>query len=917
MSILSPSRAITIFVSYANTCPKDSAWFNKFDKHLSLLFPLYPTLQYYDSRPSDKSPTTQLIEARLNQADLIILLISVDFFASKQYEMQRALALKDAEKAYVVPVLLRPTNWNVTPLSQYRPLPSDGRPVSRWPNSDAAFTDIVQEIHKIIEKIASQESRSAQSSPQSILLYDPPNAYDNLFTDREYILNAISSFFTSARTGRTALLALSGLGGVGKTSIAKEYCDTCATKYQDILWFNASSRMMLSTYAHTLADQLSLPAAVRENEAQFFAAVKQWLQERPRWLLVLDQIQDITLVDLIVPRSSSGHVLLTTRIYNTGKRAFALFVPSMDTDAGALFLLRRTQTLSAQAPLEQASEEVIEQAREIARALDGFPLALDQAGAYLQESGGGLASYLTLYKQQGAYLLSKGGQAEDNQYAAVTEILAPTLDALQNTPEMELLHLLSFLHPDVILEGLLVKGARALHEPLRSLVANPLALHEALGKLHNSCLVRYRANGTVLQIQRIIQDVLIARLTTEQQIHWAKQAVRLVNHAFPEVRFDTRAVCERYLPQAEHCAMLISNFHLTLKEGTQFLERLGFFCLQRASYGDAERYLLQALHLYERRRSANTLNIAQALNSLGLLYHQQARYKEAEERHQQALELRERVRGPDDPKTVESLHNLAMIYGDLGKYREAERLYRRVLSLEERTKGPDHPDVADTLNELGLTYTQQGRVVEAETAYRRAFTIYEHSRDANHPDLTYPLDGLGTLAEQQGDYQQAERLYQQAFAICKQAFGEIHPETAHSINKLAGIAASQNDYERAEILYQQALSIYEQKLGPRHPDVALVLNDWGLQAAKQRQYEKAREFYERALSIYELALGPEHPDVASVLNNLGQLSYETGDKERAKTFLQRSLAIREKAFNATHPAIAQSLSNLANLQNNE
>ncbi len=815
----------------------------------------------------------------------------------------------------MIAVQLRPTDWDISPLSQYRPLPSDERPISLWSDRDAAFTDVVQGIRRVVEEIDAQETKRAQSTPRPILLYDPPNAYDTLFTDRETILATISSFFTSARIGRTAILALSGLGGVGKTSIAKEYCDQSSDAYQHILWLHASSRTMLSTYMSILVDRLSLPNAVREDEQQFFVAVRQWLQEQPGWLLVLDHIKDMTLVDLIVPPYSSGHVLLTTRTQSTRKRAFALLVPSMSVDAGALFLLRRIQILPAQAPLGQAPEKAVHQAREIARAMDGFPFALDQAGAYLEERGGDLASYLTLYKSQRAYLLSVRGQTGDNNYTSVTGIFAPTFNALKNTPNMDLLYLLAFLQPDVIPEGLLTNGAQELHEPLRSIVANPLALHEALGELRHSSLVHYQTGSTVLQIQRIVQEVLIDQLTIEQQHDWAQQVVRLINRAFPEVRFGTWPTCELFLPQAEHCATLIAQFHLTLKEGALLLERLGFFCSQRASYVEAERYLTQALHLYERHQRADVLNMAQTLNSLGLLYRQQARYKEAEALHRHALKLRKRVLGHDKPKMIESEHNLAMIYGDLGKYQKAESLYLHVLSIEERTKGPNHPDVADTLNELGLTYTQQGRFVEAETAYRRALTIYEHCRDINHPDLTYPLDGLGSLAEQRGNYQQAAVLYQQTLAICMHTFGEMHPETAHSINRLAGIAALQGHYQHAEILYQQALTISEQTLGLSHPDVALVLNDQALLATKQEQYQKAEPLYKHALGIYELVLGPEHPAVASVLNNLGQLFHMMGDKEHAEKLLRQALAIREKVLDTTHPSIAESLSNLADLQN--
>ena len=68
-------------------------------------------------------------------------------------------------------------------------------------------------------------------------------------------------------------------------------------------------------------------------------------------------------------------------------------------------------------------------------------------------------------------------------------------------------------------------------------------------------------------MHRIVQDVLIDTLTLKEQRRWAQLAVRLVNHVFPEVGFDTRDDCQRYLPHAEHCATLIRDYKLTLKEG--------------------------------------------------------------------------------------------------------------------------------------------------------------------------------------------------------------------------------------------------------------------------------------------------------------------------------------------------------------
>jgi tetratricopeptide (TPR) repeat protein len=923
MSTLSRFEGREIFISYNRPAKRDTNLFQGLMNHLAPLKNEYPDLKWGNSNKIEAGKDiNRSLEDYLNTADIIVLLLSSDYLASPdcyEREMQPTLTRHHAGNVHMILVLLRPIDKKSALLAPYHLLPSNGVPLSRWSDRDEAFVEITTEIRLAVDELMKTATRHSHADPRRTFASTPFYGANDFFTDREAVLAKIASSFAAAQKQNTPILALNGLPGIGKTQIAQAYVyyPHASRIYQKMLWLNASSRALLSKDVSIYATLFSL--SEEKDEKLLFITFKQWLQEEQGWLLVLDSLEDIDLIDLVIPSYSKGHVLLTTRKQATGRYAFPITVTSMDTDAGALFLLRRAKILWHQDSLEQAPPATVSKARAIAQALNEFPLALEQAGAYIEETGCSLTTYLSLYQEQRTRIFSEQGQLADDDHQSVIGTFDLVFQQVAQTSaaSLDLLHLLAFLHPDAIFDELFTNGAPVLPGTLRTLVADSQKLLQTFAVLLNFSLISWSAERTLLQMHRIVQDVLIDTLTMRQQRRWAQLAVRLVNHVFPEVSFDTWSDCQRYLPHAQQCAILITKYQLSLKEGALLLERLGSFCSQSASYEDAERYLLQALHLYERYWSTNTLDRTQALNSLGLLYHQQARYKEAEACHQLALEMRERVQGPDDPKTTESLHNLAMIYGDMGKYQKAEYLYLRVLSLEERTEGSDRTDVADTLNELGLTYTQQGRFAEAKTAYQRAFTIFEHSRNINHPDLTYPLDGLGVLAEQQGDYQQAERLYQQAFAICKRAFGEKHPETAHSINKLAGIAVLQNDYDRAEILYQQALGIYEQKLGPRHPDVALVLNDWGLLATKQRHYQKAREFYERALSIYELVLGPEHPDVASVLNNLGLLSYEMGNKERAKKLLQRSLAIREKTFDPTHPSIAESLRNLAKVQNDE
>jgi tetratricopeptide (TPR) repeat protein len=918
MPVLSPSRTITIFLSYDITSSEDSEMFDQLSRHLSLLRRQYPAHEWYDSNPSAGSEIDQVVAARLNIADLIILLVSADFFASDRcynLEMRIALDRAAAGTARLVVVCLRPSEWNFTPLGHYKALPSNGNPISLFRHRESAFNEIAQEIRQIIEELASQEAPHATSAPPHASIRHLPYDGNDFFTNRADVLAALSSSFDSARPHRTSIVALSGLGGIGKTQVALEYTLSSLGRQQDILWINASSRAALNAQLSSIAGHLMIPQKDREDEQRLFAAFKLWLQNRQNWLLVLDQIEEMTLVDLIVPRYSDGQVLLTTRKQATGRRGNIISIASMDTDASILLLLHRAKILPAQATLDQAPAHIVRDATAIVEELRGFPLALDQAGAYIEEKGCSLATYLTLYREQQVTLLSERGRLADDHHESVmhTLMLAIKEVAAKNAANLELLRLLAFLHPDAIPEGMLTNGAQELSEPLRTLVTDTLAFYQALDDLRSYSLIQKGADRSILVIHRIVQDVLIAMLPAAQQRHQARLAVRVVNCAFPNVSFESWADCERYLPQAQRCAALISKYRLTLKEGALLMERLGVYCTRRASYTEAETYLLQSLRLYERHLHMDSPDAAQTLNSLGLLYYRQMRYQEAEEYHQRALKLRERVLGTEHPKTAESLHNLAMVYGELENYQQAEQLYQRALAIEEHAKGPGHPDIAITLNNLGLIYSQQGHYAQAETAYRRALGIYERSLSPDHPELAYTLNNLGALAEKTGSYQRAEEFYQRALIIREKIYGEKHPDVALSLNKLAGIVEAQGDYQQAEVLYRRALSIDEEILGPEHRDVALILNDLAFLAKKQGQYQKAEDGFQRALSIYEKALGTEHSTVASVLNNLGELYGEIGDEEHAEKLLRRALRIREKVLGATHPYIAQSLSSLADL----
>src|SRR5262249_626274 len=124
---------------------------------------------------------------------------------------------------------------------------------------------------------------------------------------------------------------------------------------------------------------------------------------------ILDNADDPSIISSFLHSQLGGHILLTTRAHAVGPLAQRVEVETMSEEVGTQFLLRRSGLLGLDARLEatSTSERVI--AYKITEELGGLPLALDQAGAYIEETGCSLAGYLQVYQQRSMELLKRRG----------------------------------------------------------------------------------------------------------------------------------------------------------------------------------------------------------------------------------------------------------------------------------------------------------------------------------------------------------------------------------------------------------------------------------------------------------------------------------------------------------------------------
>jgi tetratricopeptide (TPR) repeat protein/transcriptional regulator with XRE-family HTH domain len=748
-----------------------------------------------------------------------------------------------------------------------------------------------------------QQALSVQAEPRR--LWNVPFRRNPFFTGRTDLLALLHDRLNQNRSAAlTQPQALTGLGGIGKTQTALEYAFRYRDTYDAIFWIRAASRETLIADFVALAHLLDLPGQDASDQMLVVAAVKRWLEQHEGWLLILDNADELHVLTDFLPTEGAGHLLLTTRAQATGRIASSLPVEKLEIRESMLLLLRRAKLLEADEPLDNTSRITRAQVQRIVHELDGLPLALDQAGVYIEEVGCSLAEYLTVYEQRRSGLLKRQSKLSsiDYPYTVASTWSLSFEQVEQECPAAaELLRLCAFLDPDAIPETIITEGSKFLGSVLEPVATDPLLLNEAIQTLRRYSLIKRDPEAKILNLHRLVQVVLKDGLDEQTKSQWAERAILAVNAAFPETSFDTWPLCELYMPHVQACVGLIDEYQVNFPQAVRLLHQAGIYLRDRGLYEQAEPLLKRALGMSEKVVSPEHPDTARLLNDLGWLYYHLGKYEQAESRYKSALIIRKQVLGAHHPDTATTLNDLGLLYENQGKYEQAEPLLQQALAIREEVFGIEHADVAESLNNLAILYYLQGRYEQAVQLMQQALVIREKVLGPDHPVVGESLNNLAFLYRNKGKYEQAELLYQHALRIREQSLGAGHSLTALTLDNLGLLYQAQGKNQEAEPLHQRALAIFEKVLGSEHPDTAIALYNLAKLYHAEGQYERAQPYYLRSIAIFERVLGSEHSRVAQCLYDLAQLSIVRGQYEQAEQYFQRSLSIQEKALGTDHP----------------
>ncbi len=240
--------------------------------------------------------------------------------------------------------------------------------------------------------------------------YAIPYKRNPLFTGREHLLADLDTFFVRRPSLPLKLVAVIGMPGIGKTELALEYAYRQRKRYRAIIWLDARGDEPLAQQIVQVLKSFGVVLPGHQNDERIFQLFRTWLRQS-HFLLIVDQVDTERLLNDLLDEEMQGHVIITRSSRKLTGAWNIVMIEPFDEQESTHFLLRRAGLLAPHKQLAPVSSAERQAAEALHREFGGHPLALDQAGAYVSETGSSLAEYLRRYRRNPRVLLERRGTA--------------------------------------------------------------------------------------------------------------------------------------------------------------------------------------------------------------------------------------------------------------------------------------------------------------------------------------------------------------------------------------------------------------------------------------------------------------------------------------------------------------------------
>lgn len=712
---------------------------------------------------------------------------------------------------------------------------------------------------------------------------------------------SLSSRVATKHRSERRVVSLCGPGGVGKSQLALMHAHEHVTRaYSAVIWINAHSRAVLDASVSTLAKEIAdhyiketpetyqrfarvlgfhdephllLQSFQTRDVAWKLGILQQWLAipENHHWLVIIDNSDRVPgnstsfdSIDSILPEreilpSTGGSVIVTTRLTGRAGIHETIKVKEMDAESGLELLLK-----SANLGRETLAPQELAEAAKLVDDLGSLPIALDQAGAYIQKRGLDFAVYrdrLQRYFKNVAQAASESTSEQLYDRPAFYWTWDISYRDLQERypAAAELLILCAFLHNINIREDMLRRGN----------IFDEMVLNDAVDTLASYSLIT-RSMGITGSGEKSFSMHALAHkwarihLPLEDQKQCTKKAMQVVSSATTihrkKDREDDWLFVQMIKPHLHDCREHLEEY---LKDDILDIDA-----------------------------SLNAHNLGVAFDDLSLFQLAELPYRKAIQGLENAGEqLKETL--------TDMRHSLGKNLSYQSRYAEAHECLKAVIETYEQLGRHSSVEYLGVLLSMGVVHRYQGNV---EEALRNNIASHDGlaKHHPGHTDIFYVKLEIGYIYQLMGQPETALEWLKPAMVGFETAFGPLHPWTLNSMSFIGNSYRRLKNYDMALSWYQRALAGKEQKLGNEHMSTLATVGAIAETHILMGRPEEGLEGYRRAFEGRKKACSEDSMFTLSAVHGIGYALHEMGKHTEALEYYQRTLKGRRKLFGDAH-----------------
>jgi tetratricopeptide (TPR) repeat protein len=552
-----------------------------------------------------------------------------------------------------------------------------------------------------------------------------------------------------------------------KSQIAIEYSYRLRDQFPQVwvFWVHASNRVRFEQAYREIANRVEIPGR-EDPKADILQMVYGWLTNEVNgsWLMILDNADDarmfsthddanrgrdarnVTSLPLAsyLPQSRHGSILVTSRdkhaaIELTGHSKNIIDVKPMNPREGIELLKTR---IEIEKPTETDAERLL-------RDLDYIPLAITQAGAYIDKRRPRMTilSYLQLLHEnesnQARLLCDDQGDLRrdrtvPNAIIATWEISFNQM-RVDRPSAADLLALMSVLDRQGIPESLL-------HEVFTS----RLDFEQALDPLIGFSLINAELENRAFEMHRLVQIATWRWLELQGELtRWQDKAIELISNNFPNGEHENWLKCQILYPHSAAVLTYRPAEDASSLQQADILHNMAWYTWATGRYNAAKEMIESAISTKNRHLSEDDSSLLASVGLCGMVLRAQGEYKGAEELEMQMMETSSRVLGQEHPSTLTSMANLASTFWNQGRRKEAEELDVQVMETSSRVLGQEHPDTLTSMYNLAWTWKFQDRNREAVNLMVGCIYLRKKKLGVDHPHTKLSLEALSAWQSDQ------------------------------------------------------------------------------------------------------------------------------------------------------------------------